>query len=106
MVCAANPAETGPSHDPNGSTVPGEVNGGFAIANDRLSRQRIPYAAYCLGPAILAQAMAIEYSKIRETFGGALATRQSIQNMIIDSEIDIRTARWLVLAAADKAHRG
>ena len=46
--------------------------------------------------------MAIEYSKIRETFGGALATRQSIQNMIIDSEIDLRTSRWLVLAAADK----
>ena len=32
----------------------GEVNGGFAIANDRLSRQRIPYAAGCVGPAIKA----------------------------------------------------
>jgi len=88
------------------ANILGEVNGGFAIANDRLSRQRIPYAAYCLGPAIKAQAMAIEYSKIRETFGGMLATRQSIQNMIIDNEVDIRTSRWLVLAAADKAHRG
>ena len=27
--------------------VLGEVGGGFAIANDRLSRQRIPYAAAC-----------------------------------------------------------
>jgi alkylation response protein AidB-like acyl-CoA dehydrogenase len=88
------------------ANVLGEVNGGFALANDRLSRQRIPYAAYCLGPAIKAQEMAIEYSKIRETFGGPLASRQSIQNMIIDSEIDIRTSRWLVLEAADKALRG
>jgi alkylation response protein AidB-like acyl-CoA dehydrogenase len=88
------------------ANILGEVNGGFTIANDRLSRQRIPYAAYCLGPAIKAQEMAIEYSKIRETFGGPLASRQSIQNMIIDSEVDIRTSRWLVLAAADKAHRG
>ena len=56
--------------------------------------------------AIRAQEMSIEYSKIRETFGAPLATRQSIQNMIIDNEIDIRTSRWLVLAAADKAHRG
>jgi len=88
------------------ANVLGEVNGGFAIANDRLSRQRIPYAAYCLGPAIRAQEMSIEYSKIRETFGAPLATRQSIQNMIIDNEIDIRTSRWLVLAAADRARRG
>ncbi len=88
------------------ANILGEVNAGFAIANDRLTRQRIPYAAYCLGPAIKAQEMAIEYSKIRETFGDFLATRQSIQNHIIDSEIDIRTSRWLVLAAADKAHRG
>ena len=88
------------------ANVLGEVNGGFAIANDRLMRQRIPYAAYCLGPAIKSQEMSIEYSKIRETFGAPLATRQSIQNMIIDNEIDIRTSRWLVLAAADKAHRG
>jgi len=88
------------------ANVLGQVNGGFAIANDRLSRQRIPYAAYCLGPAIKAQEMAIAYSKIRETFGGPLASRQSIQNMIIDNEIDIRTARFLVLAAADKALKG
>lgn len=88
------------------ANILGEVNRGFAIASDRLSRQRIPYAAYCLGPAIKAQAMAIEYSKIRETFGDILATRQSIQNLIIDNEIDIRTARWLVLEAAAKADRG
>jgi alkylation response protein AidB-like acyl-CoA dehydrogenase len=84
----------------------GEVNGGFAIANDRLSRQRIPYAAGCLGVAIKAQEMAIEYANIRETFGDLLATRQGIQWMIIDNEIDIRTSRWLILDAADKANRG
>jgi alkylation response protein AidB-like acyl-CoA dehydrogenase len=88
------------------ANVLGEVGGGFAIANDRLMRQRIPYAAYCLGPAIKAQEMAIEYSKLRQTFGAPLATRQTVQNMIIDNEIDIRGSRWLVLAAAEKAHRG
>ena len=39
----------------------GEVNKGFAIANDRLTRQRIPYAAGCIGVAIKAQEMALEY---------------------------------------------
>jgi acyl-CoA dehydrogenase len=86
--------------------VLGEVNKGFSIANERLSRQRIPYAAGCIGVAIKAQEMAIEYCKIRHTFGGPLASRQSIQWMIVDNELDIRTARYLCLDAAQKADRG
>jgi acyl-CoA dehydrogenase len=86
--------------------VLGEVNRGFAIANDRLSRQRIPYAAGCIGVAVKAQEMAIDYAKLRDTFGAKLATRQAIQWMIVDNEIDIRTSLWLTLAAAHKAERG
>ncbi len=86
--------------------VLGEVNKGFAIANDRLSRQRIPYAAGCIGVAVKAQEMAIAYAKQRETFGDVLASRQAIQWMVVDNEIDIRSARWLTLAAADKALKG
>jgi len=86
--------------------VLGEVNRGFAIANDRLSRQRIPYAAACIGIAVKAQEMAIDYAKLRDTFGAKLATRQAIQWMIVDNEIDIRTSLWLTLAAAHKAERG
>ncbi|MDZ7728145.1 MAG: acyl-CoA dehydrogenase family protein [Dehalococcoidia bacterium] len=86
--------------------VLGEVNGGFGIANDRLSRQRIPYAAGCIGVAVAAQELAINYANQRETFGDLLATRQSIQWMIVDNEIDIRTSRWLTLDAAQKAERG
>ncbi|MCA9825727.1 MAG: acyl-CoA dehydrogenase family protein [Dehalococcoidia bacterium] len=84
-------------------SVLGDVNKGFAIANDRLSRQRIPYAAGCIGVAAKAQEMSIAYAKQRETFGDVLASRQAIQWMIVDNEIDIRSARWLTLAAADKA---
>lgn len=86
--------------------VLGAVNRGFAIANDRLSRQRIPYAAACIGIAVKAQEMAIEYAKLRDTFGAKLATRQAIQWMIVDNEIDIRTSIGLTLAAAHKAERG
>ena len=88
------------------SNVLGEVNHGFAIANDRLSRQRIPYAAGCLGVAIRAQAMAIEWAKARETFGSPLASKQAVQWMIVDNEIDIRHSRWVLLEAAQKADRG
>jgi alkylation response protein AidB-like acyl-CoA dehydrogenase len=88
------------------ANVLGEVGRGFAIANDRLTRQRIPYAAACIGVAVKAQELAIEYAQQRETFGAALATRQAVQWMIVDNEIDIRTSLWLTLAAAAKAERG
>lgn len=84
----------------------GEEGGGFAIANDRLMRQRVPYAAECLGVAIKAHEMAVEYSKIRETFGAPLSSRQGIQWMLVENEIDLRQARWLVLDGAAKADRG
>jgi acyl-CoA dehydrogenase len=88
------------------SNILGELNRGFAIANDRLSRQRIPYAAGCLGAAIKAQEMAIDWAKNREAFGGLLAEKQAIQWMIVDNEIDIRHARYCILEAAQKADRG
>lgn len=90
---------------PQGNIL-GELNRGFAIANDRLSRQRIPYAAGCIGVAIKAHEMALEYVPQRETFGAPLSSRQAIQWMLVDNEIDIRQARWLTLEAADRAERG
>jgi acyl-CoA dehydrogenase len=86
--------------------VLGEVNKGFAIARDRVARQRIPYAALSIGVARLAQEMAIEYAKVRSTFGKPLATRQAIQWMIVDNEIDIEQARLVTLNAAWKVDRG
>jgi acyl-CoA dehydrogenase len=83
--------------------VLGEVNAGFEIATKRLTRQRIPYSAGCVGVAIAAQAMAISWAKSRETFGAPLASRQAIQWMVVDNEIDIRQARAAVLEAAAAA---
>ena len=84
----------------------GQLNKGFAIANERLSRQRIPYAAGCMAPAVKAHELAIEYAKQRETFGAKLSSRQAIQWMLVDNEIDIRQATWMTLAAAGKADAG
>ena len=88
------------------TNVLGEEGKGFAIANEVLSRNRIPYAAAGIGVAVVAQKMAIDYSKQRETFGEVLANRQAIQWMLVDNELDIRASRWLVLHAAQKAHEG
>ena len=88
------------------ANVLGEVNKGFAIANDRLTRQRIPYAAGCIGVAVKANELALEYAGQRETFGAPLSSRQSIQWMLVDNEIDIKTSTWVTLEAAAKAERG
>ena len=88
------------------ANILGELNKGFAIASDRLTRQRIPYAAGCIGVAIKAHAMALEYVPQRETFGAPLSSRQAIQWMLVDNEIDIRQATWITLEAAAKADRG
>lgn len=88
------------------ANILGEVNKGFAIASHRLTRQRIPYAAGCLGVAIKAQEMALEYVPQRETFGAPLSSRQAIQWMLVDNEIDIKQATWITLEAATKADNG
>ncbi|MBT3425546.1 MAG: cyclohexanecarboxyl-CoA dehydrogenase [Gammaproteobacteria bacterium] len=88
------------------SNILGELNKGFAIANDRLTRQRIPYAAGCIGVAIKANEMALEYVPQRETFGAPLSSRQAIQWMLVDNEIDIKQSIWITLEAAHKANQG
>jgi alkylation response protein AidB-like acyl-CoA dehydrogenase len=90
---------------PNANIL-GQVNKGFAIASDRLNRQRIPYSAGCIGVAIKANELAVEYSKIRETFGAPLSSRQAIQWMLVDNEIDIKQSRWITLEAASRADQG
>ena len=82
------------------------LNECFAIANDLLSRQRIPYSAGCIGVAVKAHELALEYAGVRETFGAALSSRQAIQWMLVDNEIDIQQARWATLEAASHVDRG
>ena len=54
----------------------------------------------------IAHRMAVKYPKTRKTFGALLATRQAIQWILVDLEIEIRTCRWLVWEAAWKYDTG
>jgi acyl-CoA dehydrogenase len=89
-----------------GSNLLGEVGGGFALANTALVRTRIPYSAGCVGVAIKAHTMALDYVKQREVFGKTLAEHEGVQWMLVDSEIEIRNATFLVLHAAARADQG
>ena len=64
---------------------------------------RVPYAAGTIGIAEAALQIAVDYAKERSTFGKPLASRQAVQWMLADSEIELRAARLLVYQAAWKA---
>lgn len=84
----------------------GEEGRGFGLANQLLVRARMPYSAACIGVAVAAQRMTVEFSKNRSTFNEVLSNRQAVQWMLVENEMEIRRARWYVLDAASKADRG
>lgn len=86
--------------------VLGEVDKGFSLASERLTKNRIPYSAGCLGVAMLAHRMAVEYAPTRSVFGSTLADHEGIQWMLVDNEIDLRTATFVTLDAAERADSG
>jgi acyl-CoA dehydrogenase len=73
---------------------------GFKLLKELLIQKRIPYAAQCVGIAQRALEMAIDYSKLRETFGKPLSERQAIQWMLADSAVEIHAARLVTYNAA------
>jgi acyl-CoA dehydrogenase len=75
--------------------VLGPVGGGFGIAMDTLNDGRMSVACSCLGTADRLIEMSIAHARGRTTFGGRLASRQSIQWMIADSAAELMAARAL-----------
>jgi acyl-CoA dehydrogenase len=88
------------------ANILGGLGNGFKLANHRLAKNRIPYSAQCVGVAIKAQELAVEYAKVRSAFGARLIDHEGISWMLVDSEHDIRTATLMVLLAAERADKG
>jgi len=78
----------------------GEVNGGFAVADAQLTHGRLKIAAFNLGCAARSIEIALEWAKQRTTWGKPIASRQAIQWMLADSEVELEAARLLVHRAA------
>ena len=89
-----------------GETLIGAEGQGLDLAFDLLVKNRFPYSACNLGVAIAAHRMAIAHAKQRSTFGAPLSTRQAIQWMLADAEVEIRACRWIIWEGAWKADRG
>lgn len=78
----------------------GEPGGGWAIANHQLTHGRLRIAAYQLGIAQRCLDLAVEWAKQRRTWGKPIGTRQAVQWMLADSQVELDAARLLVYRAA------
>lgn len=74
----------------------GPVNEGLAVALDGVNAGRLSMAAGCLGLAQWALAQAIEYAKVRKTFGQPIADHQAVQFMLADCAMDIYACKSMI----------
>ncbi len=84
----------------------GEIGDGFRIAQKRLGPGRIHHVMRWLGQMQRAFELMCSYSLERESFGGPLAEKQTVQNWIADSAAEIQACRLMTLDAAHKIDQG
>jgi acyl-CoA dehydrogenase len=78
----------------------GPRQAGFAIAQDRLGPGRIHHCMRAIGSCERAIEMMCRRANQREAFGGKLADKQFVQDMIAKSRLETDQARLLTLEAA------
>ena len=79
---------------------------GFKQTMEVLNASRISIAAQSVGIAQASLEAAVDYAKNRSAFGGPLADKQAIQNMIADIATDTEAARQLVMHSASLKDAG
>jgi alkylation response protein AidB-like acyl-CoA dehydrogenase len=68
-----------------------------------VAAEQLRIASRCLGIAMRCLESSIEHARNRVTFGRPLSARQSIQWMLADLSIELRTCTWLTLETAWRA---
>jgi len=86
--------------------VLGEVGKAFIPLQNRFGVRRIELGAHCTGMAERLIQMMIDQANNRVTFGKPLAERQTVQNWIADSTMELESVRWLLYYAAWKSDQG
>jgi len=88
------------------NAVLGEVGQAFIPLQNRFGVRRIELAAHCTGMAERLIQMMIDQANNRITFGKPLAERQTIQNWIANSTMELEQVRLALYYAAWKSDRG
>jgi alkylation response protein AidB-like acyl-CoA dehydrogenase len=78
----------------------------FRIAQKRLGPGRIHHVMRWLGQMQRAFDLMCRYALEREAFGGPLAEKQTVQNWIADSAVEIEACRLLTMDCARKIDQG
>ncbi len=86
--------------------VLGEVGQAFIPLQNRFGVRRIEISAHCTGMAERLIQMMIDQANTRMTFGKLLAERQTIQNWIADSTMELEGVRLQLYYAAWKSDQG
>jgi acyl-CoA dehydrogenase len=84
----------------------GAAGEGFKIAQKRLGPGRIHHVMRWLAQMQRAFELMCSYSLEREAFGEPLARKQTVQNWIADSYVEIQACRLMTLDAAHKIDAG
>lgn len=79
---------------------------GFRLAMDRISVNRLLHCPTMIGLARRAYAMALEYAKTRQQFGGPISRFQAIQHMLADMATGLYACESMVKSAALRADAG
>jgi acyl-CoA dehydrogenase len=78
----------------------GELGSGYRLAQVRLGPARLAHCMRWIGVAQRSLDLAAERALTRETFGEPLANRQTVQNWLADSAIELYASRLMVLHTA------
>lgn len=84
----------------------GEIGQAFIPLQNRFGVRRIEMASRCTGMAERLIQMMIDQANNRVTFGQPLAERQTVQNWIADSTMELESVRWMQYYAAWKNDQG
>lgn len=84
----------------------GAVNDGLKVALRGVNLGRLGLSATCVGLARWALVRAVEYSKMRKTFGQPIGEHQAVQMLLAESATEIYAAESILLDCAMKLERG
>ncbi|MBI5588857.1 MAG: acyl-CoA dehydrogenase family protein [Deltaproteobacteria bacterium] len=84
----------------------GEIGKAFIPLQNRFGVRRIELASRCTGMAERLIEMMIAQANNRVTFGQPLAERQTIQNWVADSTMELESVRWMLYYACWKNDQG
>lgn len=84
----------------------GEVNQGLKVAMRGVNTGRLGLSATCIGLARWALVQAVDYARVRKTFGKPIGEHQAVQILLADSAAEIYAAETMLMDCAQKLERG